>query len=310
MALYIMKRIAVSALTLVLIISLTFFLMNAIPGSPFYNEKSTPAQIELATKKYGLDEPLIIQFKNYLVGYLHGDWGTSLKMQEGTPVKEIILNQGKLANSVKLGLSAFFVTILIGLPMGCIAAHRHGKGLDRFLRIFSTLGISMPTFVTATLLMLLLSTKLRLLPVVSGELSEAKSYIMPVLTLASYYICFVAKLMRGSMIDVLNQDYIKICYAKGCTTSHVIVKHALRNSLIPVVAYLSQVLVGLVTGSFVVESIFFIPGLGKYYIQSILSRDYPLIMATTIVYATLIISVNLVIDIVYKIIDPRIRIEK
>ena len=308
MVTYTLKRLGAALLTLLIIMAITFFLMNAIPGSPFLTEKSTPQQIELANKKYGLDKPLIVQLKNYVVNYLKGDLGTSLKMQEGTPVRDIIFHQDKFIISIKLGLISLAVAVILGIPLGCIAAYNRGSWLDGFLRVMTTVGVAIPGFVLATMLLWGFAVKLGWLPTISGQLPDFKSYIMPIISMSFYYVCYVAKLTRTSMLDAINQDYIRTARAKGVKTKMIILKHALRNSLIPVITYLGPVTAGIITGSFVVESTFQIPGLGKYYVQCVMSRDYPVIMATTVVLSALVIFMNLVVDIAYKIVDPRITL--
>ena len=305
---YILKRILGALGTLLIIMAITFFLMNAIPGSPFLTEKSTPQMIELANKKYGLDQPLIVQFKNYVVNYLQGDLGVSLKMQEGTEVTKIIFGQGKFELSIKLGLSALALAIMIGIPLGCIAAYRRGSWLDGVLRVMTTVGVAIPTFVLATLLLAFFGVQLGWLPVKSNTLPDLKSYIMPVISLSFYYTCYVAKLTRTSMLDAINQDYIRTARAKGVKTGKLVLKHALRNSLIPVITYLGPVTAGIITGSFVVESTFQIPGLGRYFVQSVLNRDYTVIMATTVILSALVIVMNLVVDLAYRLVDPRITL--
>ena len=264
--------------------------------------------IARANAKYGLDKPLYVQLFNYIKSYLQGDLGTSLKMQEGTSVSRIIFHQGKFTLSLKLGVYALVLAVIIGIPLGCIAAYNRGKWIDGFLRVMTTVGVAVPTFVLATLLLVTFAVKLQWLPTLSGSLPDAKSYVMPVISLSFYYTCYVAKLTRTSMLDAINQDYIRTARAKGVKTRALILKHALRNSLIPVITYLGPVMAGIITGSFVVESTFSIPGLGKYYVQSVLNRDYPVIMATTVVLSALVILMNLVVDIAYKIVDPRITL--
>ena len=305
---YIVKRILGALGTLLIIMAITFFLMNAIPGSPFLTEKSTPQMIELANKKYGLDQPLLVQFKNYVLNYLRGDLGVSLKMQEGTEVSKIIFGQGKFELSLKLGLLALALAVLIGIPLGCIAAYKRGSWLDGFLRVVTTVGVAIPTFVLATLMLVFFAVQLGWLPVKSNTLPDFKSYIMPVISLSAYYTCYVAKLTRTSMLDAINQDYIRTARAKGVKTSKLVLKHALRNSLIPVVTYLGPVTAGIITGSFVVESTFQIPGLGRYFVQSVLNRDYTVIMATTVILSALVIIMNLVVDLVYRLVDPWITL--
>ena len=308
MLLYILKRIGAAFATLLAIMAITFFLMNTIPGSPFLTEKSTPQQIQLANEKYGLDKPLAVQFKNYVVNYLHGDLGVSLKMQEGTPVKDILFKQGKFELSIKLGLLSVLVAVLIGIPLGCLAAYKRGTWVDGFLRVLTTIGVAIPTFVLSATLLIYLGVKLQWLPVLSGSLTNWKAYIMPVISLSFYDVCYIAKLTRTSMLDAINQDYIRTARAKGVKNKMIIFKHALRNSLIPVVTFLGPLIAFIITGSFVVETTFSIPGLGKYFVESVINRDYPIIMATTVVVSILVIVMNLVVDIVYKIVDPRITL--
>ena len=307
MARYVLKRIVVAVLTLLLIMCVTFLLMNAIPGSPFLTEKSTPDMIAKANAKYGLDKPLYVQLFNYVKNYLHGDLGTSLKMQEGTAVTKILFGQGKFELSIKLGVIALLVAVVLGIPLGCIAAYNRGKWVDGLLRVFTTVGVAIPTFVLAALLLVFIAGPFKL-PTKSNSLPDFKSYVMPIISLSAYYMCYVAKLTRTSMLDAINQDYIRTARAKGVKTRALVLKHALRNSLIPVITYLGPVMAGIITGSFVVESTFSIPGLGRYYVQSVLNRDYPIIMATTVVLSALVIIMNLVVDIAYKIVDPRITL--
>ena len=308
MTLYIIKRIAAALATLFIILAITFFLMNTIPGNPFLSEKARPEQIELQMKKYGLDQPLLVQFKNYVVSYLHGDLGISLKSQQDTDVVNIIFGQGKFWLSIKLGVCALVLAIVIGIPLGCIAAYKRGTWIDGFLRVFTTIGVAVPTFVIATLLLLTVGVRLHWLEPKSSNLPNFQSYIMPVISLSLYYTCYLAKLTRTSMLDAINQDYIRTARAKGVSTRSLVLKHALRNSLIPVVTYIGPVLAGIITGSFVIETTFQIPGLGEYFIDSILKRDYPVIMATTFLLSTLVLVMNLVVDIVYRFIDPRITL--
>lgn len=307
---YTLKRIGVSIMTILLVAAITFFLMNAIPGSPFMTEKSTPQQIELANAKYGLDKPVPVQFVNYLKNLLKGDMGTSLKMQQDTAVTKILFGQGKFTRSIQLGLLALVLSVLVGIPLGCLAAYNRGKWIDSVLRVLTTLGVAMPSFVFATLMLFGFGVHLKWFPVQSGTLDTAPSYIMPVLALAFYPSCYIAKLTRTSMLDSISQDYIRTARAKGLKTKAILFKHALRNSLIPVITYLGPLTAGIITGSLVVEQIFNIPGIGGYFVSSILNRDYPIIMGTTILLACLIVIMNLVVDIAYKIVDPRINITK
>ena len=308
MVLYVLKRIGAAFLTLLLIATITFFLMNAIPGSPFMTDKSTPEQIARANAKYGLDQPLVVQWWNYISNYFHGDMGVSLKMQEGTEVSRIRFSQGKFELSFRVGIWALLVAVVVGIPLGCIAAYNRGRVIDSVLRVLTTFGVAVPSFVFATMLLLLFAVELKWLPVLSSSLETPAALVMPVLSLALYPSCYIAKLTRTSMLDAINQDYIRTARAKGLRTGKIIFKHALRNSLIPVITYLGPLAASIVTGGFVVETTFSIPGLGKYFISSILNRDYPVIMGTTVVLASLIVFMNLVVDIAYKIVDPRITL--
>jgi oligopeptide transport system permease protein len=307
---YSLKRLGVSILTILLVAAITFFLMNAIPGSPFMTEKSTQKQIQLANEKYGLDKPLPVQFVNYIKNLLKGDMGTSLKMQQDTAVTKILFGQGKFVRSIKLGLLALLVAVLIGIPLGTLAAYNRGRWIDSLLRVVTTVGIAVPSFVVATLFLFGFGVHLGWLPTQSGNLDTVASYIMPVICLAFYPSCYIAKLTRTSMLDSISQDYIRTARAKGVKTKKILFKHALRNSLIPVITYLGPLTAGIITGSLVVEQIFNIPGIGNYFVSSIINRDYPIIMGTTVLLAALIVIMNLVVDIAYKIVDPRINITK
>ncbi len=202
---YILKRILGAFGTLLLIMAITFFLMNAIPGSPFLTEKSTPEQIARANAKYGLDKPPIVQLWNYIKSYLKGDLGTSLKMQEGTSVNDIIFHQGKFTLSIKLGVCALLLAVIVGIPLGCIAAYHRGSWLDGFLRVMTTVGVAIPTFVLAALLLIVFSVKMdHFFPTKSDTLPNFKSYVLPVISLSSYYTCYIAKLTRTRMLDAIS----------------------------------------------------------------------------------------------------------
>ena len=301
MAKYILKRVLQAALVLFIVICITYALMHSIPGSPFLNEKApSPEAIAALNAKYGLDKPLWVQIKMYIQNMFKGDFGVSLKMQKNRPVIAIIQEM--------FPTSALLCAVLFGVPIGCIAAYHRGKGTDSVLRILTTLGISVPSFVVATLLLLLLGVKFKLLPTMG--LQGVKGYIMPVLALSFYPACYIGRLSRSSMLDAINQDYMRTAKAKGVKSSKRIFKHALRNAFIPVLTYLGPLTAGILSGSFVGESVFSIPGLGRYFIQSILNRDYPIIMATTIFFASLVIIMNLIVDILYKFVDPRIDVTK
>ncbi len=303
---YIIKRTIIVILTLILISTITFFLMNTVPGGPFLSEKApSPQVLKMLEEKYGLDKPLIVQYKTYMVDLAHGDMGVSLK-KKGRAVMEIILE--KFPVSGKLGLVAIAIAISFGIPIGCIAALRRGHWIDNALMFIATIGIAVPSFVVATSLMIIFGVKLHMLP--TFGLSTPLHYILPAFTLAFYPMSYMARLMRSSMLDVLSLDYIRTARAKGVSQFKMIFKHALRNSLIPVITYLGPLMAYILTGSFVVEKIFTIPGLGGEFINSITNRDYPLIMGTTIFLATILIFMNFLVDILYKVVDPRVNLDK
>lgn len=305
MAKYIVKRVVFGALTLFLVATITFFLMFLVPGGPFLAEKApTKATLAALEAKYGLDQPVYIQYKNYMVKLLQGDLGVSLK-QRGRTVNSIIATRFPV--SARIGGMAILAAILVGVPLGSIAALKRGKVIDNTIIVVATFGIAVPSFVLSTVLQYFLGVKLGLLPTLG--LSSVSAYIMPVTALAFFPTAYIARLMRSSMLDVLGQDYMRTAKAKGLNWYMSLFKHALRNAVLPVVTYLGPSIAGILTGSLVVEKIFTIPGLGSEFVGSITGRDYPLIMGTTIFLAFLIITMNVVVDIVYKLVDPRIKLK-
>lgn len=305
MAKYIMKRIGLAIVTIWAVATITFFLMNMVPGGPFLSEKAISPQATAALEaKYGLDKPLSQQYITYLSGALHGDFGDSLK-QRGRTVMDIILM--KFPVSARVGGLSVLVSLLIGIPLGCIAALKRGKFLDSLISVIATCGIAVPSFVICTVLLYFLGVNLKILPTIG--LSSWKHYVMPVMALSFYPTAYIMRLMRSSMLDVLGQDYMRTAKAKGVSGFATLFKHALRNAILPVITYVGPLLAYTVTGSFVVEKIFTIPGLGGEFITAISGRDYTLIMGTTIFLATLIIIMNVVVDIVYKLVDPRIKLK-
>lgn len=302
---YIAKRILLAIVTIWAVGTLTFFLMNMVPGGPFLSEKAISPQAQAALEaKYGLDKPLIERYVTYLSDALHGDFGDSLK-QRGRTVMSIIVM--KFPISARVGGISVLVALCVGIPLGCMAALKRGKFLDSLLSVISTCGIAVPSFVICTLLMYIFGVNLKLLPTMG--LSSWKHYIMPVIALSFYPSAYIMRLMRSSMLDVLEQDYMRTAKAKGVAGFWILFKHALRNAILPVVTYVGPMLAYTVTGSFVVEKIFVIPGLGGEFIKAINGRDYTLIMGTTIFLATLVIVMNVIVDIIYKIVDPRIKLK-
>ena len=302
---YITKRLFSSVVTIFIVITATFFLMHAMPGGPFDSEKKLPPAIKANLEaKFGLNKSLGQQYTTYLSNVVHGDLGPSMKY-EGRTVNEVIAYS--FPASAKLGLCAIAFALILGLFMGLVAALKQGKWQDNLCMFISILGVTIPSFVMATLCIFLFAVKLRWLPAVGFD--GPKYYILPAIALGGYSTAFIARLSRSSLLEVIRQDYIKVAKAKGLTKRKVIFKHALRNSLIPIVTYLGPILAGVLTGSFVIETLFGIPGLGREFVQSIGNRDYTTTLGVTIFYSTFLILCNLVVDLLYVIIDPRIKID-
>jgi oligopeptide transport system permease protein len=303
--LYILKRILLAILTVWVVITVTFFVMHAVPGGPFMSEKAISAEAQAALEaKYGLDKPLLQQYGTYLKDIVTKfDFGPSVKTR-GRDVIDIIVDGMK--TSVKLGVIAAASALVIGVVLGSIAALRRNKFIDRLIMVITTAFISMPSFIMGTLLLLLFSVVLHWVPA-NGTTSAG--LILPVITLALYPTAHITRLTRSSMLDVLGQDYIRTAKAKGVSGTKIIFGHALKNALIPVITYFGPMLAYIVTGSLVVEKIFGVAGIGSDFVSSITNRDYPMVMGTTIVLASLIVIMNLVGDILYKVVDPRITLE-
>ncbi len=303
--LYIIKRIALAILTVWIVITVTFFVTRAVPGGPFLGEKALSEAATAALEaKYGLDKPVFEQYITYLGDIVTKfDFGPSLK-DRGRDVVDIIADGMKV--SIKLGVSAAVIATVVGVVLGAVAALRRNKFIDKIIMVITTAFVSMPSFIMGTLLLLAFALKLNWVPA-NGAMEGGM--ILPIITLALYPAAYITRLTRSSMLDVLGQDYIRTARAKGVSGVKVIFGHALKNSLIPVITYLGPMLAYIVTGSLVVEQIFAVPGIGRDFVNSITNRDYPLIMGTTIVLATLIVVMNLVSDIMYKVVDPRITLE-
>jgi len=280
--------------------------MHLVPGGPFQSDRNLPQSIiHNMEVKYGYDKPLLTQYRNYLVDILHGDLGYSVK-QHGRSVNEMIGTYFPV--SARLGLVAIAFAFVLGTIMGIGSALKNGKALDHGIMILATIGTSVPSFVIATVSMIIFGVQLKWLP--TYGLDTPQKYILPAFALSFFPLSFIARLMRSSMLDVINQDYIKTARAKGLSESVVIIKHAARNALQPVITYLGTLTAGVLTGSFVIEKVFTIPGLGKSFVESIFNRDYPLIMGTTVFYAALLILIYFLVDVLYAVIDPRIKFGK
>ena len=302
---YIIKRIFLAVLTVWVVITVTFFVMHAVPGGPFMGEKAITAAAQAALEaKYGLDKPLSEQYFTYLRDVLtHFDFGPSLK-QRGRMVIDIIADGMK--TSAKLGVIAAALAGVVGIVLGAIAALRRNKLVDKIIMVMTTAFVSMPSFIMGSLLLVLFAIKWMVLPA-NGATSQG--LILPIITLSLYPMAYITRLTRSSMLDVLGQDYIRTAKAKGVSSAKIIFGHAMKNSLIPVITYFGPMLAYIVTGSLVVEQIFAVPGIGRAFVSSITNRDYPMVMGTTIILAVLIVVMNLISDILYKVVDPRINLE-
>ena len=300
---YIVKRVLLAIVSVFIICAITFFAMNAIPGGPFNSEKAlSEATRQVLEQRYNLDKPVPVQFALYLKNLMHGDFGVSLKT--GRDIKDTLFSCFKVSG--RLGLTAAVLAVIAGIILGSMAALFRNGPIDRIIVFFTTLFTAMPSFVFATFLMLVFCIKLQLLPVWD---TSSKSLILPVTALAAYPTAYVTRLTKTSMLDSLGQDYIRTARAKGVPMVKVIFKHALRNALIPVITYVGPMLAYILTGSLVVENIFTIGGLGQQFVKSINNRDYPMIMATTIFLAVVMVICNLLSDIAYKVVDPRITLD-
>jgi dipeptide transport system permease protein len=303
---YLVKRIGSMAVTLLVIITLTFFLMHSIPGSPFNEERATSEAVQKNLESYyHLDEPLYVQYFLYLKSVATFDFGPSIKKSSQT-VNEM-LGRG-FPVSFELGMVTLIVAIFSGILLGIIAALRHNGFIDYLAMTVAVLGISVPNFVMATLLIQQLAVTWEILPVATW--TSPKHMILPTLALATGPMAIIARLTRASMLEVLTQDYIRTAKAKGLSPVKIVFKHALKNALLPVVTILGSLAASILTGTFVIEKIFAIPGMGKYFVESINQRDYPVIMGTTIFYSTVLIIMLFLVDFAYGILDPRIKLHK
>lgn len=302
---YIIKRLLAAILSMFLLVTATFFLMHAVPGSPFNpgEQKNIPPEILAQIRsKYGLDDPPFKQYVSYMGKLLQGDLGVSFKKQNYS-VNELVM--GGFPASAKIGVWAIIVALAIGLPLGIISALKRGGWMDWFSMILATIGIAVPTFIIAMLLLYIFAMRLGWLPVFGW--GTWKHMVIPVACLSLSPIAYITRLMRSSMLEVSRQDYIRTARAKGVGEFMVIGKHAVRNAILPVVTYLGPLVAGLLTGSFVIERLFMIPGLGRYFVTAVSDRDYSVILGLTIFYGGFLMICILLVDIAYAIIDPRVR---
>ncbi|HHY46384.1 MAG TPA: ABC transporter permease [Firmicutes bacterium] len=302
---YILRRFAFSVAALWVIVTLTFLLMHSIPGDPFMGEKVTEAIRLNMLRKYGLDKPLWQQYLVYIGNLLRGDLGISLRMTNRT-VNDLI-REGFPVSCV-LGLEALAFAVTTGLCLGTLAGLKHNSGWDYLAIVVAIIGISVPNFITASILQYVVGYRLRLLPIARWGTFEQS--IIPAFSLGLGTLAITARMMRTSILDVINQDYIRTAKAKGLSEAEITWRHTLRNAILPIVTIMGPLIAGITTGSLLIEQIFGIPGLGKYYVQSVYNRDYTLILGTTVFYATILVVMNFLVDVSYGFIDPRIRLLK
>ena len=303
---YLVRKIFILAFSLLLVATMTFFLMQAAPGDPFMQEQAVPEEIMKSMyAHYGLDQPWYIQYVKYLKGLITWDLGPSFKY-EGRSVNDIIREGFPV--SLILGLEAISIALFSGIILGTIAAVRRSRWQDNIAMIIAVIGISVPNFIMATFLQYLFSMKLDLLPVARwGGLAHT---ILPALSLAALPTAFIARLTRANMVEVLEQDYVQTARSKGLSTTQVVLKHVLKNSLLPVITYIGPLSSAILTGSFIVEKIFGIPGLGGWFVTSITNRDYTVIMGVTVFYSAILMFCVFLVDLMYTFLDPRIQIMK
>ncbi len=302
---YSLKRIVSMLITLILIATITFILMRSIPGGPFTSERALTPEIEKAlAEKYNLDAPLWEQYLDYMGDLAKGDLGVSFK-KKGVTVNEIIIKT--FPASAQIGALAVVLILVLGIPLGILSALKQNHAVDYVIMIIATVGVTIPSFVIGTFIMYIFGEKLAWIP--AGGLETWKSYIGPVIALGGFSVAYVTRLTRSSMLEVLGQEYIRTARANGLSKLRVIGKHALKNALIPVVTYVGPMVASILTGSFVVEKIFAVPGMGKYFVESVSSRDYTVIMGLTVFYAAIYIVMVFIVDIAYAYIDPRIKLK-
>jgi oligopeptide transport system permease protein len=301
---FLLRRLLVAVPTLLLVVTIAFFMMRAAPGSPFETSRKLPPAIERNMKvKFGLDRPLGQQYLTYLGGVLRGDFGPSMKYQDKSVLQ--IVRDG-FPTSALIGLSALTLASVLGMTLGVVAALRQNEPADYAVSAIAILGVCIPTFVTAPLLVLLFGLRLGWLP--TGGLTGPQSLVLPVIVLALPQIAVISRLTRAGMIEVLRSNYIRTARSRGLPEREIVFKHALRAAILPLVSYLGPACAGLITGSLVIEKIFNLPGLGKNFVVSALQRDYTVVMGVVILYASLIIALNLLADVIYALLDPRVSL--
>ena len=303
---YILKRILIALFTLLAITLILFMLLQFMPGSPFNDEKLTSEQKALLYTKYGLDKPIIIQYVKYVINILKGDFGVSYNISKNTPISALIAQ--RLPVSCNVGLFAVSLGAVIGLALGILAAIKHGTFIDTIATVISVIGVSIPSYVFALALSYQFGFKWRLFPMLFSTKHLAASYVLPSVSLCMFTLASIARFTRGEMLEALSSDYMQLAESKGISGWRLITRHALRNTLIPIITVLAPLVVDLMTGSLVIEKIFSIPGVGSLLVTAIQSNDYNVVISLSFIYSALYIVIMLAVDILYGIIDPRIRL--
>lgn len=305
MFVYFIRRLLGIVPVLFIIITLAFFLIRFSPGNPFDDLKiQDPLVIDRLEQRYGLDQPLPVQYYRYVSGLLQGDFGPSFKHKDFT-VTELI-GQG-FPVSLRVGLSALLLSLVLGISLGTLAALRQNTAIDHGVMALAMTGVAVPTFVLAPLMALCFAVYLGWLPVAGWNDGALRNMVMPVLAMALPYVAYIARLMRGSMIEVMRSDFIRTARAKGLPERTVVVRHAMKSALLPVMSFLGPAAAGIITGSLVIEEIFQLPGVGRYFVRGALNRDFPLVMGVIVLYASLILVFNLLVDLSYRLIDPKVE---
>lgn len=305
---YLLKRIAISIMTLLVILLVLFLMLEYMPGSPFNDEKLTADQLALLNQKYGLDKPVLIRFFNYIKNMLTGDFGVSYTISKNTPISTLL--QTRLPISLRVGGQAVLLGTIVGLVLGVIAAIKHNTIWDTITTIISVLGVSLPSYVFALGLSYYLGFKVTLFPLLYSAEAAFKSSVLPTIALCMFTIATIARFTRTEMLEVLGSDYMQLAESKGINGIRLLTRHALRNALIPIITVLAPLIVGLMTGSLVIEKIFSIPGIGSLLVTAIQSNDYNVIVALAFIYSAMYIGIMLIVDILYGVVDPRIRLAK
>ncbi len=305
---YIIKRLIISVFTILTILLVLFLMLELMPGTPFNDEKLSPEQKVMIYEKYGLDKPVLERFVNYITLMTKGDFGVSYSVMKNMPIAKML--KPRIAITIRLGIQAIILGTIIGLFLGILAAIKHNTVWDTMTSLIAVIGVSVPSYVFALILAYAVGFKLKWLPISFDTAMQFKSTVLPTIALSMFTIATVSRFLRSEMLDVLSSEYILLARAKGIKETKIITRHSMRNALIPVITVLGPLVVSLMTGSLVVEKIFAVPGLGSLFVKAIQVNDYNLVIAIAFIYSLLFIIVMLIIDILYGVIDPRIRLAK